>query len=116
MKKLISLIAGLLFAVNVNAGSKELTKTAIDYVKKNHNKINTVELGYGKYSKQYSVEVLDLDVKNFRLDYIQLCNGEFKNVNFANKEECEEVRFGMVVYDGEKERSKVYKNVHNDVG
>jgi len=114
MKRLISLIAGLLFAVNVNAGLKELTETAIDYVKKNHNKINTVELGYGKYSKQYGVEVLDLGGKNYRLDYIQLCRGEFKNVNFSNKEECEEVGFGMIVYDREKELSKMYKNVYNN--
>ena len=113
MKRLISLIAGLLFAVNVNAGLKELTETAIDYIKKNHNKINTVELGHGKYSKQYGVEVTDLKGKNYRLDYIQLCYGGFKNVNFS-KEECEEVGFGMIVYDREKELSKMYKNVYND--
>ena len=38
MKKLISLIAGLFFAVNVHATSNDLTKIAIDYVKENYKK------------------------------------------------------------------------------
>jgi|SRR3989344_2026118 len=116
MKKLISLIVGLFFAVNVNAGSNDLTKIAIDYVKKNYNKINTVELDYGKHSKQYGVEVINLKGKNYRLDYIQLCHGEIMKVNFLDNEECEEVGFGMIVYDREKNFSKVYKNVYNDDG
>ncbi len=114
MKKLISLIAGLFFAVNVHAGSNDLTNIAIDYIKENYNKIDTVKLGYDKYSKQYGVEVLDLDGKNYLLNYIQLCHGETKKVNFGNKEECEEVGFGMIVYDREKNISKIYKNAYND--